>query len=112
MTDFRLAAVFPAALIAVAVAGSAPAVKGQATPRSLYVSVVDQNGAPVPDLHASDFIVREDKVTREVLSVGPASDPMQVALLVDDSQAAEEFIPNYREALPLFLNSLMTSEGP
>src|SRR4051794_19721953 len=38
----------------------------QAHERSMYVSVVDQSGAPVPNLAPADFIVREDNVAREV----------------------------------------------
>src|SRR5881394_2759371 len=42
--------------------------------RSLYVSVVNDAGAPVPNLGPADFIVREDNVTREVLKVAPADE--------------------------------------
>ena len=41
----------------------------------MYVSVVNDAGAPVPDLGAADFIVREDNVAREVLRVEPATGP-------------------------------------
>jgi len=60
----------------------------QAIERSMFVSVVDQAGAPVPNLGPSDFLVREDDLSREVLRVAPATDPMQVAILVDNSTAA------------------------
>ena len=60
----------------------------QALERSMYVSVVDQAGAPVPSLGPSDFVVREDNLSREVLRVVPATDPMQIAILVDNSTAA------------------------
>jgi VWFA-related protein len=78
----------------------------QATPRSLYVSVLDDKGAPIPDLGPADFIVREDNVAREVLRVAPASDPMLIALLVDTSQASTNFIRDYRQALPLFIDAV------
>jgi hypothetical protein len=68
----------------------------------LYVSVLDQNGAPVPDLGPTDFVVKEDNVTREVLRVVPATDPMQIAVLVDTSQAARDQINFIRQALPPF----------
>jgi hypothetical protein len=69
---------------------------------TLFVSVLDQNGAPVPDLGPSDFVVKEDNVTREVLRVVPATDPMQIAVLVDTSQAARDQISFIRQALPPF----------
>ncbi len=74
--------------------------------RSLYVSVVDQNGAPIPDLGPSDFLVKEDNVTREVLRVQPATDPMTIALLVDTSIAARDDITHMRQALPPFVADL------
>jgi von Willebrand factor type A domain len=78
----------------------------QAIERSLYVSVVNHEGAPVPDLGESDFVVREDNVAREVLRVGPAEEPMQIAVLVDTSQTARENIPHMRTALPPFVTAL------
>jgi VWFA-related protein len=104
----RLAAAFMLA----AVASSQPAVLAQAVQRSLFVSVVDQSGAPVADLGPSDFIVREDRTTREVLRVEHADEPMQIALLVDNSQAAEPYIRDYREALPAFIAALTDAAGP
>lgn len=72
---------------------------GQAEQRSLYVSVVDADGRPVSGLGPSDFIVREDGVAREVLRVGAATEPMDIAVLVDTSQAAEPFIRDLRQAV-------------
>src|SRR5947209_2443021 len=68
--------------------------------RSLYVSVVDQDGAPVPDVTPADLVVKEDNLTREILRVAPAEEPMQVAVLVDTSQAASEHVSHIRQALP------------
>jgi len=102
-----------AVLVIAAMASAKPAVLvAQAVQRSLYVSVVDQSGAPVADLGPSDFIVREDRVPREVLRVEHADEPMQVALLVDNSQAAEPYIRDYREALPAFIAALTDPAGP
>ena len=38
------------------------------------MSVLNEAGAPVPDLGPSDFVVREDNLTREVLRVEPVDD--------------------------------------
>jgi len=78
----------------------------QAIERSMFVSVVDQAGAPVPNLGPSDFLVREDDLSREVLRVAPATDPMQVAILVDNSTAAGPYVPDIRRALPPFVEAL------
>jgi len=95
--------------VVAALALSHPAVLlSQALERSMFVSVVDQAGAPVPNLGPSDFIVREDNLSREVLRVAPATDPMQIAILVDNSTAAAPQIPHIRRALPAFIQTLTT----
>ena len=97
-----LAALLLLALVPLA----APRLGAQAIQRSMYVSVVNEAGAPVPDLGPSDFVVREDNVAREVLRVAPADEPMQIALLVDTSQTARDDIPYMRTALPPFVTAL------
>jgi hypothetical protein len=79
----------------------------QAIQRSMYVSALNDAGIPVPDLGPSDFVVREDNVAREVLRVAPADEPMQVEILVDNSQAATEYIRDLRVALPDFVDALL-----
>ena len=95
-----------AAAIALAAASFPAAQRSSSRERALYVSVVDQNGAPVPNLGPSDFVVKEDNMTREVLRVQPAEDPMQIALLVDTSQAAQDHISHMRQALPGFATDM------
>jgi hypothetical protein len=104
--------VFGGALCLTLFALLAPAaLRAQALQRSIYASALDQSGAPVPNLGPTDFVVREDKVAREILSVAPATDPMQIALLVDNSQAGEQFTRDYREALPAFINAIAADES-
>jgi VWFA-related protein len=104
-TRIRLAGLL-AVVGAIAVLAAAPRLAAQAIQRSMYVSVVNEAGAPVPDLGPSDFIVREDNVAREVLRVAPASEPMQIAVLVDTSATARNDISHMRTALPPFLTTL------
>jgi hypothetical protein len=88
-----------------------PAVLGaQAIRRAMYVSVVNEAGAPIPDLGPTDFIIREDNATREVLQVAPAEEPMHIALLIDTSQAARDDIAHMRTALPPFI-AMLTGEA-
>jgi VWFA-related protein len=72
----------------------------------MYVSVLNEAGAPVPDLGPADFVIREDNIAREVLKVVPADEPMQIAVLVDTSQAARNDIAYIRTALPPFVAAL------
>ncbi len=53
--------------------------------RSVLVTVIDASGAPVRDLAPADLSVREDEATREVVEVKPATDPMTIAVLVDNT---------------------------
>jgi VWFA-related protein len=103
--------VFFAVLVVAAGAFAWPgSLVAQAIQRSMYVSVLDDKGAPVPDLGPSDFVVREDNAAREVLNVVPATEPMQIAVLVDTSQAARDDIQFMRTALPAFVTALTSGE--
>jgi VWFA-related protein len=87
------------------------ALGAQAIQRAMYVSVVNDAGEPVADLGPTDFVIREDNAQREVLRVAPATEPMQIALLVDTSQAARDDISHMRTALPPFIAMLTGGEG-
>jgi Ca-activated chloride channel homolog len=73
---------------------------------TVHASVLDGKGAPVTDLTVEDFSIREDNAAREVLKVGPATEPMHIALLVDDSEAATGAIPYMRDALLAFVEAM------
>src|SRR6185436_17051338 len=106
----RLMSIVACALLLAWCAAARPALLvAQALQRVMYVSVVDGDGNPVPDLGPADFVIREDKVTREVLRVDPATDPMQVALLVDNSQAANAYLLDYREGLTAFVTDMTSN---
>lgn len=74
--------------------------------QQIYVSVVNGKGEPVAGLTERDFAVREDGVAREVINVEPATAPLDIMLLVDDSQAITPAIPHLRDALPKFVDRL------
>jgi len=83
-----------------------PGVSAQSKPTDIYVSVVDGKGEAVKGLAAADFRVREDGVPREVLKVEPATAPLTVALIVDDTQAATPAIQMIREGVDSFITAL------
>ena len=71
----------------------------QTRERVIYASVCyDAGGQPKESLRSSrpTFWSSEDGATREVLRVAPATEPMQIAVLVDNSQAARSYIRDLR----------------
>jgi hypothetical protein len=108
MTNRRLFVV-ALSVVAGALAGTL-SLDAQALQRAMYVSALNDAGAPVPDLGPADFIVREDAMAREVLKVEPAVEPMQIALLVDTGQGARDDISHIRTALPPFVKALTTGD--
>ncbi len=108
---------FRIAVSLLAIALSAPPAFGQADERTVYASVVDRDGEPVLDLTIKDFIVREDGAAREIVRVAKDDDPLQIALLVDNStvmrprltqlrKAAAAFVTATRDGVPLALITL------
>jgi VWFA-related protein len=71
--------------------------------RVVYVSATDDDGKVIADLAPREVVVREDGRERDVLEVAPASTPMQIVLLVDDSGTG---IPHIRMALAEFVHIL------
>jgi Ca-activated chloride channel homolog len=78
--------------------------------RSIYTSVLDEDGAPVAALTPEDFVVRENGVEREVLDVRRASDPLQIAVLVDTSEAVRPHVNDLRIGLRAFLTAIQGSQ--
>jgi VWFA-related protein len=101
MTEWLTRAV--AAVLVVAFA--APSAFAQADERTVYASVVDKDGTPLLDLTAKDFIVREDGMAREVLRVAKDDDPLQVALLVDNSTVMRDRLTQLRKAAAAFVRA-------
>jgi VWFA-related protein len=102
----RLIPVVVVCAAAATVQAMAGAQRGDALTRQIYVSVLSDKGVPVTDLTPADFIVREDGAVREVLEARIADDPLQVALLIDDSEAATDATTYLREGLSAFLERL------
>jgi VWFA-related protein len=98
---------YPLAAIAFTAALALPTAAGaQAKPTDIYVAVVDSKGEPATGLTVDDFRVREDGTAREVLKAGAATQPLTVALLIDDSQAATPALQMMREAVEAFITAL------
>jgi VWFA-related protein len=79
MTRRRAALLLAAWIAIVAVASAEP------RPRRVFISALDGNGAPVANLTAADVLVKENGKVRDIIRLAPATQPMQIAILVDDN---------------------------
>lgn len=83
------------------------ALLAQSNERVAYVSAFDEKTrAPITGLGVRDFVVREDGAAREILRVAPATSPMAVSILVDNTQAATNHIADIRRGLAAFVKAL------
>ena len=102
-----VATIAVAALTASSLSPSATAQRDRRE-RTLFVSAVNSSGEPVEGLGPDAFMVREDGVRREVLRVSPATEPIDVALLIDNSTAAADEITFLRSSLSKFVQIMAT----
>ena len=80
-----------------------------ASDQQIYVSVLDQQDNPVVGLAADAFIVREDGIRREVLSVTKATGSFQIALVIDNSEAVRPYLRDLRAGLESFVKMMAGS---
>ena len=57
--------------------------------RTVFVTVTDGSGAPVTDMTAADFVVKEGGKEREVVKAEPATARMRLALAVEERLVGE-----------------------
>jgi VWFA-related protein len=95
-----------AALAVAALVFVPAAVSAQVDERVMYASVVDNKGVPVANVTAKDLIVREDGQAREILNIAKDEDPLQIALLVDNSVAMRDNLADLRRSVSAFVSSL------
>ena len=104
----RLLVATAVGLVSLAVLGQTQiALRAQGRERSMFVSVLDSSGAAVEGLATADFVIEEDGAEREVLRVGRAGAPMQLAVLVDTSGSAAFAIRDIRNGLEAFISRLV-----
>jgi len=93
-------------------------IEGVQVPRELayevhaYVSVVDSNGNPIPDLAATDFLVTEDSLPIKLTEVAEVSSPISLILAIDTSQSmqAQGKMTAVVEAATAFVGGLGTQD--
>ena len=94
-----------AIVAAVVMAAASTSLSGralEATKRTVYVSVLDKDGAPVTDIQAADLDVKEGGKTMEIVSVKQATTPLRIAIIDSDAGSGA-----YQAGLLAFLNKLL-----
>ena len=100
---------FLAISVAVAVASSSStrvSAQAGARERTLFISAVNEKGETVEGLGPDAFVIREDGRRREVLRVSRATEPLDVALIVDNSQATSDELVFLRDGLSRFVAAM------
>jgi len=97
-------------IVALCVASPRISAAGQAGAheRTMYVSAVDSKGEPVEGLGPDAFVIQEDGRRREILRVSKAIDPIDIALLIDNSAASRAALTDMRTALSNFVAKMGT----
>ena len=79
----------------------------QSRERIAYVSVIDSKTlAPISNATPDAIAIREDGTRREILRMAPATTPMPVAIVVDNSQAMAPAVADLRKALTSLVTTL------
>jgi hypothetical protein len=80
--------------------------------KSIIVTVLDQSGAAVKGVTPGDLAVVEDGATRDVVDVKPATAPMTIAILVDNTKPTmgkDAPTRELRAALTTFVKTVQTA---
>lgn len=110
-------------LLAVAVLTLPSGLAGHPASQRIYVTVVDAKGKPVTGLTAADFTVELDGAPQEILTAGPAVEPVSLILLTDRlglnstytpfdvNQVLGELVKSIRKGSPDSKAALVTFDG-
>ena len=94
-------------LVLASAAGLAAVSAAQAE-RTIYVSVMDGNGAPVGDMKPEEFAVKEDGEARTITKVERASEPIHYVVMVDTTPQLSGAVNDLRDGLKGFTTLLLS----
>jgi hypothetical protein len=103
---FRLFCTMVAATLTAGVAAAQDVVE-----KTALVTVIAEARGPVANLGPRDFVVREDRATRDVLAARPATEPLFITLLVDTIRSPAGVLAptqDFRRGLSAFVSTIKT----
>lgn len=90
---------------------TAPPLQGGAN-KTVFVSAVDAGNKPVAGLTKDTWAVREDGADRTVVDVKPATDPLNIVLMIDTSVTSQGSISDLRSSLLAFSDAIFAGSAP
>ena len=90
------------------VTSSATARAQSAGERTIFFAALDEAGKPVKDIKTEDILIREDGVDRELVSVKPSTETLNVMLLADTTPEVDEMLLDVRKSLIAFVRQVHT----
>lgn len=84
----------------------------QGNNKTIYVAAVDPLNKPVTGLGKDTWAVREDNQDRAIVDAKPATDPLDVILLIDTSVNLQPSVSDVRAGLLAFATTLFAGPSP
>jgi hypothetical protein len=80
--------------------------------KTIYVTALDPLKQPLSGLEANTWAVHEDGKDRPIVASKPATDPLDVVLMIDTSVNAQPSIADLRSGLQAFAKTLFAGTAP
>lgn len=80
--------------------------------KTIYVGAVDPLNKPVTGLGKDTWAIREDNQDRTIVDAKPATDPLDVVLLIDTSVNLQPSVSDVRAGLLAFAKTLFAGPSP
>jgi hypothetical protein len=102
----RAVLVLVAAALGLATVSSLTARTQSSGERTIFFAALDEAGKPVKDIKTEEILIREDGVDRELVSVKPSTETLNVMLLADTTPAVDEMLLDVRKSLIAFVRQV------
>jgi hypothetical protein len=82
------------------------------TPKTTFVVAFGPDSKPVSGMTKEEFAVREDGTDRPIVDAKPATDPLDIELIVDTAKMAGSSIADLRTGLGAFAKTIFSASTP